>query len=752
MDALFKAALSAGAIYIPSDRTDTTASAATPGALAFAAKMAEYGYLLDEKLYRAICHLTNEEIEAICVNIETDLKISLNWAPLIKNWTTPVNVSVLQELMTILANVRPEGAEIPGTRLRCGHIIPKGTFPLERYNGCPLCGTPFDTSADIFTGQGDKNEVLSLWNEKDVENYYRTLLASPTPLHSGQLDTVKGLVDVFDLPEDVDIKMHETAIAIASVLINKGEISNLQGLIKTPTDILRALWYEKTGLYRIISPKIAKERECRNIGYRWADDYEERLGACEADASAKLKLKYPRSVCRTIAKLLEGMPYSPDKMCEDMNPHRGMWVRFIRALRLTEFARRNDYPHLREILDRFYRQDYTVWAGQVEQAMLTKDTTQALRLLSQRPGAFARRLIATILRLGAQPTLLAFSKVSDLVDADMLITLINYSHYCLDPKIMHIIRLAGGSSKTIIANKLLFNYSTNTLSEIESGIRECCLEALRRRLSVGEGAGCKVYIAPRLFHMPYPIGERGISDNGSFYVPQGTDFDVKGKNIRLFLHWGEGLPAQNLDMDLSSIILYPDHREDCAFYNLAAVGATHSGDIQRIPDNVGTAEYIELDINTLRRAGAQWVVFVVNSYTPGALNCTVRIGWMDTAAPMEVSNDTGVAYDPSTVQFKADITGLTTYDAMIFGALDVVDSKIIWLEVPLNGQTAGQLDPNVAKALLAKLSHCLTIGEVLTLRAEALNQTIVDTPENADEIFEPEPTTTLKVAKLLQID
>lgn len=39
------------------------------------------------------------------------------------------------------------------------------------------------------------------------------------------------------------------------------------------------------------------------------------------------------------------------KEAEEMNPKRGMWVRFIRSLRLAEYARRKGFEHLEEILD-----------------------------------------------------------------------------------------------------------------------------------------------------------------------------------------------------------------------------------------------------------------------------------------------------------------------------------------------------------------------------------------------------------------
>ncbi len=41
-----------------------------------------------------------------------------------------------------------------------------------------------------------------------------------------------------------------------------------------------------------------------------------------------------------------------------------MWVRMIRALRLAEYARKPEFGNLKELMDIFYREAYTVWQGE----------------------------------------------------------------------------------------------------------------------------------------------------------------------------------------------------------------------------------------------------------------------------------------------------------------------------------------------------------------------------------------------------
>lgn len=58
-----------------------------------------------------------------------------------------------------------------------------------------------------------------------------------------------------------------------------------------------------------------------------------------------------------------------------------------------------------------------------------------------------------------------------------------------------------------------------------------------------------------------------------------------------------------------------------------ATGAKHSGDIRSIPDKIGTAEYIELDMSELTKAGAKYVACTCNAYSNGTLSPELVVGW-----------------------------------------------------------------------------------------------------------------------------
>ncbi|HEY8894961.1 MAG TPA: hypothetical protein VIM79_09090, partial [Niastella sp.] len=95
-------------------------------------------------------------------------------------------------------------------------------------------------------------------------------------------------------------------------------------------------------------------------------------------------------------------------------------------------------------------------------------------------------------------------------------------------------------------------------------------------------------------------------------------------------------------------------------------GCKHSGDIRSIPDKIGTAEYIEVDITALKKAGAQYVTFTCNAYSNGSITPNMVVGWMNSQYPMAISERTGVAYDPSCVQHQVRIVNSLS-KGLVFG-------------------------------------------------------------------------------------
>ena len=749
---LTKVALRYRAVFLNINRAaiDMQSTATVP-VVAFTARLKENGFSVSEELLHALNNVSPNRLAEITDCINEVLGVDLNWAPLVKGWDVPTGETLADHLVTLLANIFGEEAGFKGTTLPCGHLIPKGTFPLERYNGCPFCGTPFKTTNFVYKGQGSKLKELRLFTLEDMKHIFESLLDSPTPLDGTQKESLEQLLQLFPLPDNANISMKETSMLVIKSLVNQGKDEEAAKLLKSPTDILRYLWYEKTGYVQIIEPKTLIEHAGKLYYHLWGPL--DRSADATVEMKKKLQLKYNRKTCLRVAKWLNAIPMTPRQAAENMNPKRGMWVRMIRALRLSEYAHKRGMEPLAELLDIFYKKQFQTWQGQVEKARIDYDIDKTLALLKERPGLFARSLFASMLRFDSDKVINAFNEVADRLPARLLLSLGNAAETYFNPNEQRIAHPITGVTHKIPHHPLLELYKQEECQKMVESVKALYVATMKRRFAALKTEAKTIYIEPSLYNIPVSVGDRATTVQDASCALTGTRFNVEGDAVRLFLQWGKGLPAQWLDMDLSCRIEMKDGTiNECAYYNLTCVGAKHSGDIQQIPDMVGTAEYIELSLPELEDAGALYAVFTCNAYSNGALSPNLMVGWMNADYPMEVSEETGVAYDPSCVQHVVRISEGNLSKGLVFGVLDVAKREIIWIEMPFTSQTLRGANQASIKALVHKLESKLKVGELLELKANAQGLTIVESADEADEAYTYEwALNPADVTKLLNI-
>ena len=732
---LTKVALRYRAVFLDIHREDINMqSEATVPVMAFIARLKENGFCVSEELLHALNAVPTSRLAEITECINDVMGVELNWASLVKGWDVPTGETLADHLITLLANIFGEEAGFKGTTLPCGHLIPEGTFPIERYNGCPFCGTPFETADFVYKGQASKLKELRLFTASDMERVFTSLLSSATPLDATQKDSLEQLLREFPLPEDAGIAMKETAMLVIKLLVEQGKADEASALLKTPTDVLRYLWYEKTGYVQIIEPKTLIAHARRLYYHMWGP-LDQSTDAAKG-MKERLMLKYDRKACLRVAKWLNAIPMTARQAAENMNPKRGMWVRMIRALRLGEYSRKKGFDHLAEILDVFYKQDFSTWQGRVDKACQANDADKTLDLLKERPGMFARCLFATMLRFGSDKVLAAFDETADKLPARLLLSLGNAADQYFNPKEVRMARPITGVPRQIQPNKLLALYGDDDREAMAQAVNDLYKTSMERRFAMQKTEAKTIYIDPSLYHIPVSVGDRTTTIQDTSCALMGTRFPVEGDAVRLFLHWGKGLHAQPLDMDLSARIVLSNNKVlECAYYSLTCVGATHSGDIRHIPEMVGTAEYIELSLPTLEKAKAKYVMFTCNAYSTGALSPNLMVGWMDSAYPMKVSDKRGVAYDPSCVQHMVRVSEGNLSKGLVFGVLDVAKREIIWLEMPFTSQTLRGASGEVVEALLHRLETKLSVGELLEIKAKAQGLTKTENADEADETY-----------------
>ena len=766
--ALLKVALRQNALFVPD--TMPSQKAIQPGTLELVAALRKHGFGLTEDLLHAINGTTNEYRQSVVKVIKEVLHVKLNWTPLIKNWEVPTGEGFIDHLITAFYNQYPhliksddyfdylyeesykkENHKEPFTPkherfLACGHYIPYGTFPLDRYNGCPFCGTPFELGEIEYQGQGSKLKILDLWCEAEANTFFQNLLSSKTALDATQSDSLKLLLPYFSVAPETHIGMKETLVLVVDSYIAQDKEAEAGACFSSPTDILRYLWYKRTGFLQIVEPKTIMKKDAKN-NYHIVRSLDLSMTVKER-AQKELKLKYSRQECARVARWLNALPLSAEKACEIMHPKREMWVRFIRALRLAEYSKKKGFEKLATLLDVFYNERYSVWQAELNAAYLNMDSEKAFTLLKQRPGVFARSLFACMLWLGADDTLSAFKEIIDQVPTRLLFTLNTYADLYFSKEGKRSVQTIMGTRVEIPKHPLVVeSYNEEQLAEMKAKIEDLCLWTIQHQFAKEENKNHFIYIDPQLYHIPLPIGDRSHNVHDFNATLMGTRFPLEGNEIRLFMQWGKDLPAQHLDMDLSCRIIYKDRTDTCYFGQLTTLGCQHSGDIRSIPDKVGTAEYINIDVNTLRQHKAKYVTFVCNAYSCGALSPNLVVGWMDSKYKMKVSERTGVAYDPSAVIHQVRITQ-PLQKGLLFGVLDVEAKEIIWMELPFQGQVAQALSISGVNALLEKLNSKFTIGNLLKLKAEAQGLQIENDPTLSDEVYDMQWAGQGKVSEL----
>lgn len=725
MNALLKVSLRQKTIFIPDTAIVNKYNSLKGNTSLLVANLATLGFGVTENLLNTLNNTTPGYQLEVLDMLRDVTGVNKNWIPLVKGWNVPTGESELDFIITFYANT----FKTQGTTLRCGHNIPDNTFPLERYTGCPYCKTPFEFAKLELKKQGSEQKILELWSREDAAQFLRDLLTSKTALDATQTDSLKILLAEFPLP-DVTIGIKETLMAVIDIFVSQNQPEKAQAFYTSPTDILRYLWYKHTGFAQILEPATVIKRKKKNNQFL---AYTTDSAANKLNTKAALKLKYTRKDCLMVATWLNNLPLDAAKSCEMMHPKRSMWVRFVRALRLAEYSKRAGYNKLRELLDKFYKEEYEVWQGKVEQYRLRHDAEKTLALLQQRPGLFARSLFANMLWFGSDVTIKAFSEIVDKVPARLLFTLAMYAENYFEHNNQRIVKPLGGVNKSIPPNRMLTLHSLDDLEAMRNAVKGLCLEVVRKRFAKTDTTSKTMYIEPALYKIPVSIGDRGTTVQDMSAALMGTRFAVAGDTVRLFMQWGIGLPAQHLDMDLSCQIAYADKTDRCSYQKLFTTGCKHSGDFVTIPDQIGTAEYIEINIPELQKAGAKYVSFTCNAFSRGGISNTVVVGWMNSKHPMEIGRETGVAYDPSCVQHQVRIVNDLS-KGLVFGILDVQKSEIIWLEMEFSGQIVQNLDGNNVELFLKKLDSKLTIGELLQIKAEAQQLQLVEMPE-ADEVY-----------------
>ena len=148
---------------------------------------------------------------------------------------------------------------------------------------------------------------------------------------------------------------------------------------------------------------------------------------------------------------------------------------------------------------------------------------------------------------------------------------------------------------------------------------------------------------------------------------------------RVFVWWTEkGGKTGPIDVDLSAVTYSSrwNYHSHISYTNLRGNGirAVHSGDITSAPK--GAAEFIDLDMASLREAQARYMVVCLFSYTQQKFSKMPQVfaGGMTRKKP-----NSGEIFEPKTVDNRFDLTADTRFCIPLI--LDISERKVIWSDI-----------------------------------------------------------------------
>ncbi|MEZ7759876.1 hypothetical protein [Actinomyces oris] len=456
---------------------------------------------------------------------------------------------------------------------------------------------------------------------------------------------------------------------------------------------------------------------------------------------------FSRAQRRRLLGLLDAVGQTQDSRdsAEEMARRCERWKRLARHLRPGDYSRR--FPRAAALLHQVASGDAEAgFTSRLEEALVRRDVEGALRLLTTRPGVFARRL-NHLLRLCAddaarERVVAEFARVAPEVSLPVLVRLWEYfSSPGPDalPWRVVAIKAAMGTKTTLIP-------STRRPGPADTAVVRAVEEALRQRRRLG-----RIAVDQGLYEgYTAPVGLRSASP-GMRTAGRGTRLPLpEGETIRFFLHWrdlpeappeapGPAGPAATadrdtrVDLDLSAFFVSEDftRTEQIAYYNLRSTAAVHSGDLTSAPD--GASEFIDVTLAEALRQGWRYVVMTVHSFSHHRLS-EVPECWAGAMA-RGADPQSGEVFEASTVMQRLDLVS-PTFNATPF-VIDLAERRLIWWDLPV-GVGEHQV-ANLDRSSNRVLAHLLDLLEgrrmPLAHLLKLLADDVVEDPDEAQLVF-----------------
>ena len=562
----------------------------------------------------------------------------------------------------------------------------KNYYKNHRKNYCKNHNKKGNVRLPLF--DETKVKVLQLGSEDDVRQIFDSICMSRTSISETDKKDIAYLFEHENMKLPDDIPHKENAAYIAAIYLQRNPLANvceLRKYIKTATDVLRLVTAMSGGDVSL----------AENTRYK----------------------SFSRRQRRMIMELLSGCP----NIEEDMLRYKERWIRIGERIHPSEFdCSRYTIMYDRAInaFDKLRNnRRIETFAGKVEFDLAYGEYASALDKLVKRPGELARRL-DQLLRVTFSDDLAgiadsadtdvnnkareeaykenvikSFASVAEKVSTPVLLQVREHFAHRLEHADVRVFFPKGSLAKCYCENNDLPDIDERYCQEVVRVCENALVKIYGQRDPMG-----KVYLSEDYKNYMVPFSQRSAGKAFKTIV-RGSRLPMTSQTnaVRAFIWWtnmdngydesyddGEFYKDGRVDIDLSAAIFDENwnYMEHVSYTNLKSerYKACHSGDIVNggPVDGDGVSEFLDVDVDSVVKYGARYVVYQVYSFTgqtyadmPHAM-----FGWMERS-----DVDSGEIYEPKTVEQKMDLVlDSTVCIPVIF---DCVNREFIWCDMAL---------------------------------------------------------------------
>jgi len=468
----------------------------------------------------------------------------------------------------------------------------------------------------------------------------------------------------------------------------------------------------------------------------------------DGDISLAANTKF-RSFRRKERRILLELLQNCGAIEEDMVRYKNRWIRIGERLHPSEY----NNSQFGKVITAFYklRNDTGIetFAGKITKAIEAADYQTALLLLKKRPGELARKLDYLLRNADDKNVIInTFKEAASEISTPVLLQVKEHFAHRNEKSEARVFFPKGNLAKCHCIENTLPDIHKEYCSAIVKICENSLIENYKKKDFLGN-----VYLSEELKRYVVPFNQRSASKALKTMV-RGSRLPLpeNKKAIRAFIWWTnmDKNPPNHyneiVDIDLSAAIFDENwnYMEHISYTNLRSkkYNACHSGDITNggPVNGDGVSEFLDIDIKSIVKYGARYVVYQVYSYTRQKYSDLphVMFGWMS-----REHIKSGELYEPKTVEQKMDLTSKSIVCIPVI--FDCVSREIIWcdMNLSLNGCHRNYGGNNLESNLSGVAATCYSVVNMhkpnlydlinLHIKARGLR---VENKEDADVIFD----------------